>query len=226
MKALVMIFLFVSVIGAAYAAPTGHSLFQANFLQGVISAIESFFSSVFHVSSPVNIQTTACNLPNIPTGCTWVSTANQSAPCAGHVSCPVSTSTLKATTSTSISTSTSTSIPTTVSVSTTTTISPNATIQCNVNGFLRINESLSCTPVKLTLVGVGQGNTRYEIANVTVNIYFNNSLVFENESLLQNSTQYYQFNLSNGHIVQVYVTTAIYTFYPVNRYATFNVIYR
>jgi len=76
------------------------------------------------------------------------------------------------------------------------------------------------------LVEVGVGNTRYEIANAIVNIYLNKTLEFVNQSLLQNVTVPYQFNFSNGHTAQVYVTTAIYSAYPVNRYAVLTVQYR
>ena len=42
-------------------------------------------------------STTICSLPMIPAGCTWISTANATAPCAGHVACPTNT-TISATT--------------------------------------------------------------------------------------------------------------------------------
>ncbi len=46
-----------------------------------------------HNSSTSSIPTTTapgstiCSLPNIPFGCVWISTANSTAPCAGHLSC-------------------------------------------------------------------------------------------------------------------------------------------
>lgn len=43
------------------------------------------------------IPPTVCSLPNIPVGCTWISTANATAPCAGHVYCRNPTTTFGST---------------------------------------------------------------------------------------------------------------------------------
>ena len=96
---------------------------------------------------------------------------------------------------------------------------------CQTHDFLRVNESLYCSPVKLTLVDVGMGNSRYQIANAIVDIYMNGSLIFMNESLLQ-STNPYWFNFSNGHNVEIYVYQATYAIYPVYRSANISVAYR
>ncbi len=76
------------------------------------------------------------------------------------------------------------------------------------------------------MIDVGQGNTKTEISNVLVNIYLNNTVVFQNQSLLQNYTVPYQYNFSNGHPLQIYVYAALYSYYPVNRYANISVVYR
>ena len=200
MKYATMLVVFTLLVGFAVSAGPNFQL-QSNFLQGIINAIISFFNSIFHVAAPASTTTVTTS----------------------HITTIRSTTTH----TTSIQTTKSTTVSTTsISISTTTTVSPNATIQCQNNSFLRDNESVSCTPVKLTLVDVGPGNTRYEIANAIVDIYYNSALVFQNQSLLQNSTKYYQFNFSDGHLVQVYVTTAIYSLYPVNRYATIKIVYR
>ena len=92
--------------------------------------------------------------------------------------------------------------------------------------YLKPNQTENCNPVSLYLVDVGPGNTKYEIANVTVDIYLNGQPAFKNESLLQNFTTPYQFNFSNGHIVQVQVYVAHYNIYPLYRYANISITYR
>ncbi len=42
-------------------------------------------------SAIIAASSTICNIPNVPAGCSWVSTPTATAPCAGHVSCPAST---------------------------------------------------------------------------------------------------------------------------------------
>lgn len=62
-----------------------------------------------NTTSTIN-QTTICNLPNIPTGCSWVSTANATALCAGYVSCISSTISSSAYTTTIVVTTDSNSV--------------------------------------------------------------------------------------------------------------------
>ncbi len=149
-----------------------------------------------------------------------------------HYTTSAQTTTYATTMSTTVKT---TSIPTTTSISTTsiattsvstTSVPPSGMVLCHNDTFLRVNQTENCSPVSILLVDVGVGNTRYEIANAIVNIYLNNQLEFSNESLLQNFTTPYQFNFSNGHIVQVQVYVAHWDQYPIYRYANISVNYR
>ncbi|MCW6160149.1 MAG: hypothetical protein LVQ95_03630 [Candidatus Micrarchaeales archaeon] len=141
---------------------------------------------------------------------------------------PTITTTMSTTVKTT-SVQTTTSIPTTSIATTsvsTTSVQPSGAVLCHNDTFLRVNQTENCSPVSLLLIDVGVGNTRYEIANAIVDIYLNNQLEFSNESLLQNFTTPYQFNFSNGHIVQVQVYVAHWDQYPLYRYANISLTYR
>ncbi len=133
----------------------------------------------------------------------------------------------KTTTSTTTRTTTSTSMSTssTTTSTSTTTVPQTGAVMCQTHDFLRVNESLSCPPVKLTLVDVGQGNQKYEISNAIVDIYLNGNLTFTNESLLQSAAPYW-LNFSNGHNAEIYVYQATYSYYPVGRSANISIAYR
>ena len=55
---------------------------------------QGFASPTTSTLHGANFTSTICSLPMIPAGCTWVSTANATAPCAGHISCPANATTI------------------------------------------------------------------------------------------------------------------------------------
>ncbi len=55
---------------------------------------QRFAASTASTSQTTNFTSTICSLPMIPVGCTWISTANATAPCAGHISCPSNATTI------------------------------------------------------------------------------------------------------------------------------------
>lgn len=91
---------------------------------------------------------------------------------------------------------------------------------------MRPNESISCGPVRLYLINVTPGNTLYEIANITADIYLNNTIQFSNVSMQQNYTVPYWFNLTNGHPLAVKVLAALYNPYALHQYANVSITYR
>ncbi|MGI0100960.1 MAG: hypothetical protein ACREBH_04575 [Candidatus Micrarchaeaceae archaeon] len=88
---------FLPILAALLALGRyGAPVMQAS--QGIIGEIYKLIEGFVHLFAPssaattsIPVQTTVCNLPMIPAGCNWVSTANATAPCAGYVSCTNST---------------------------------------------------------------------------------------------------------------------------------------
>ncbi len=116
---------------AAYPASRSTTAAGSNLLLGIWGDITSFFARLISIfigsgnssntlstsSTPTStaantsVPGTICSLPMIPVGCTWVSTANATAPCAGHVYCPSNSTTIPATNSSYNTTNSSSAWP-------------------------------------------------------------------------------------------------------------------
>lgn len=131
---------------------------------------------------------------------------------------PITTSTTASITSSSTASSTTTAL-----YSSTTTVSQ---FSCANTAYLRVNESVSCPQASLYLVDVTPGNQRYEIANALVDIYNGTTLEYMNQSLPVNVSSPYTFQLGGGHELQVTVWDALYSAYPVNRWANITISYK
>lgn len=72
-------------------------LVQVNYIPRLHTVDLSIYRNVTTTTTTIPATTTAaasstiCFIPPVPTGCSWISTPNATAPCAGHVSCPANT---------------------------------------------------------------------------------------------------------------------------------------
>ena len=202
MKLAVLLTITVLLLPTVYAQQAG----QTNVWSETIAIIQALIRDLANAIAPTTSTSTVTSVNT-----TSVSTTSRPT---------TSTSVL----TTSISTTSTTS--TTTTSSTTTSISPNQAPSCQSTQFLRTNETESCPPVAVYLVDVGTGNTQYELANAVVDIYDNNALVYANQSLLQNTTAPYLFQLDNGaHLLQIYAYEVHYSYYPTGRYANLTIKY-
>ena len=203
MKLAIVFLIAVLVLPAAYAAQSAGT---ASVWSEIIAIVQALVRDLANAIAPTTSTSTV----------TSVNTTSAS-------------TTTKPTTSTSFlttSVSTTSTTSTTTTSSTTTSISPSQPPSCQSTEFLRPNETESCPPVAVYLVDVGTGNQQYEIANAIVDIYDSNALVYANQSLLQNTTSPYLFQLDNGaHLLQIYAYEVHYAYYPTGRYANLTLKY-